>query len=552
MQKRSKITIIFRLITLIKPLIFFMLAAILMGLAGHIFASFITILGSYAVIHYLNLDINVALSLIFTLIITFAILRGIFRYLEQACNHFIAFKILALIRHKVFKALRKLCPAKLDGKDKGNIISIITSDIELLEVFYAHTISPFAIAFLFSTLMCIFIAQFNLILALIAALAYLTVGIIIPIIINKLYLNDGDKLRNENGNLSTFMLDSLRGLPEIIQYNQGEQMSDKINSQNDKLLKIEKKVKYRFGKNQAFTNTIILLFNLAMLITSIILYQNNLISFMEIIIPTIALISSYGPVIALANLGSSLQNTFAAANRVLDILDETPVVEEINNKNEITFDNLAADNISFAYNNEVIIKDLSLTIPKNSAIGLLGKSGSGKSTLLKLFMRFWNVQKGNIYVSNVNINEVNTTNLRNMESYMTQDTHLFCDSIKNNIKIAKLDATDEEIINACKKASLHDFITELPNGYETNVSELGESLSGGERQRIGLARAFLHNADLILLDEPTSNLDSLNESIILKSLNQEKANKTIILVSHRKSTMKIVDKTYSVENGRLS
>lgn len=552
MQKRSKITIIFRLITLIKPLIFFMLAAILMGLAGHIFASFITILGSYAVIHYLNLDINVALSLIFTLIITFAILRGIFRYLEQACNHFIAFKILALIRHKVFKALRKLCPAKLDGKDKGNIISIITSDIELLEVFYAHTISPFAIAFLFSTLMCIFIAQFNLILALIAALAYLTVGIIIPIIINKLYLNDGDKLRNENGNLSTFMLDSLRGLPEIIQYNQGEQMSDKINSQNDKLLKIEKKVKYRFGKNQAFTNTIILLFNLAMLITSIILYQNNLISFMEIIIPTIALISSYGPVIALTNLGSSLQNTFAAANRVLDILDETPVVEEINNKNEITFDNLAADNISFAYNNEVIIKDLSLTIPKNSAIGLLGKSGSGKSTLLKLFMRFWNVQKGNIYVSNVNINEVNTTNLRNMESYMTQDTHLFCDSIKNNIKIAKLDATDEEIINACKKASLHDFITELPNGYETNVSELGESLSGGERQRIGLARAFLHNADLILLDEPTSNLDSLNESIILKSLNQEKANKTIILVSHRKSTMKIVDKTYSVENGRLS
>lgn len=552
MQKRSKITIIFRLITLIKPLIFFMLAAILMGLAGHIFASFITILGSYAVIHYLNLDINVALSLIFTLIITFAILRGIFRYLEQACNHFIAFKILALIRHKVFKALRKLCPAKLDGKDKGNIISIITSDIELLEVFYAHTISPFAIAFLFSTLMCIFIAQFNLILALIAALAYLTVGIIIPIIINKLYLNDDDKLRNENGNLSTFMLDSLRGLPEIIQYNQGEQMSDKINSQNDKLLKIEKKVKYRFGKNQAFTNTIILLFNLAMLITSIILYQNNLISFMEIIIPTIALISSYGPVIALANLGSSLQNTFAAANRVLDILDETPVVEEINNKNEITFDNLAADNISFAYNNEVIIKDLSLTIPKNSAIGLLGKSGSGKSTLLKLFMRFWNVQKGNIYVSNVNINEVNTTNLRNMESYMTQDTHLFCDSIKNNIKIAKLDATDEEIINACKKASLHDFITELPNGYETNVSELGESLSGGERQRIGLARAFLHNADLILLDEPTSNLDSLNESIILKSLNQEKANKTIILVSHRKSTMKIVDKTYSVENGRLS
>jgi ATP-binding cassette subfamily C protein len=308
----------------------------------------------------------------------------------------------------------------------------------------------------------------------------------------------------------------------------------------------------------AVTNTVILLLDLCMLFVSARLYQMELVDFSGVLIPTIALMSSFGPVVALANLGSTLQNTFAAGNRVLDILDEEPVVEEINGKENITFAGAEASHVTFAYEQtkeegqEHILSDLSVDIPKHKVIGIIGQSGSGKSTLLKLFMRFWKVQEGNVSISGTSVEQINTPNLRDMESFMTQETYLFHDSIKNNLKIAKLDATDEELILACKKASVHDFIMSLPNGYDTQVGELGDTLSGGERQRLGLARAFLHDAPLLLLDEPTSNLDSLNEAVILKSLKEEQNGKTIVLVSHRKSTMCIADSVYSVENGRVS
>ena len=262
--------------------------------------------------------------------------------------------------------------------------------------------------------------------------------------------------------------------------------------------------------------------------------------------------SSFGPVVALANLGSTLQNTFAAGNRVLDILDETPVVEEVKGKPEIVFTGAEVEHVTFAYGEEAILRDISLKIPQNQVVGIVGRSGSGKSTLLKLLMCFWNVQQGNVKISDTEVGEINTDNLREMESYVTQETHLFHDSIEKNIRIAKRDATRQEIEEACKKASIHDFIMKLPQGYETPVGELGDTLSGGERQRIGLARAFLHQASLVLLDEPTSNLDSLNEAVILKSLHEARKGKTVVLVSHRASTMRIADTVYSMEQGRMS
>ena len=552
MKKRSGFTVMMRLIGLVKPLMGFMVLAILMGLIGHLSATFITILGGYAVAEILQIETPFTLTTIFISVGGFALVRGFLRYAEQACNHFIAFKLLALIRDKVFQALRRLCPAKLEGKDKGNLISVITSDIELLEVFYAHTISPIAIALLFSVILCVFIGSFHLALGGIALVAYIVVGFIIPLVTSKLSGEAGIKFRSKSGELSAFVLDSLRGLTETIQYGQGVARLESMNAQTDALSEEEESLKRTAGRNQAMTNTIILVFDLLMLFTAALLYQKGEVAFLGVLIPTIALMSSFGPVVALAALGSTLQNTFAAGNRVLDILEEAPVVEEITGKEEVAFAGARAEQVTFAYGEETILEDVSVEIPKSSVIGIVGRSGSGKSTLLKLFMRFWNVKEGQVSISGTSVEDINTTNLRHMESFVTQETHLFQDSIRNNLRIAKLEATDEEIQNACKKASVHDFIMSLPQGYDTPVGELGDTLSGGERQRIGLARAFLHDAPLMLLDEPTSNLDSLNEAVILKSLKEEKGDKTVVLVSHRQSTMRIVDTMYSVEHGRLS
>ncbi|MBQ8603650.1 MAG: ABC transporter ATP-binding protein, partial [Oscillospiraceae bacterium] len=347
-------------------------------------------------------------------------------------------------------------------------------------------------------------------------------------------------------------LDSLRGLGEILQYGAGGIRLEQMNSRSDDLSRVEKRMKSITGHNMAVTNAVILVFDLIMLFYGSVLVQNGSLTFDGMIISFVALISSFGPVIALSNLGSTLQNTFAAGGRVLDILDEIPVVEEQTAGCDIVFDGAKAENVTFAYNDEEILSDFSVDISKDKITGIVGKSGSGKSTLLKLLMRFWDTDRGSIRISDEDIKNINTYSLRTAESYMTQQTYLFHDTVANNLRIAKQDATDEEIIAACKKASVHDFIMSLENGYETVVGELGSTLSGGERQRLGLAMAFLHDAPFMLLDEPTSNLDSLNEAIILKSLHQQKQGKTVVLVSHRQSTMKIADNIYNVEKGRLS
>ena len=552
MKKRSNLSIMFRLSALVKPLAGFMVLAIIMGVIGNLCAAFITVLGGYAILDALNISTGLSMLTAFILAGVFALLRGILRYAEQSSNHYIAFKLLALIRDRVFVALRRLCPAKLEGKDKGNLISIITSDIELLEVFYAHTISPIAIAIIFCVVMVVFISMYSIVLGMIALAAYVTVGVIIPIAVSKISGSDGENFRKKSGELSTFVLDSLHGISELIQFGGGKKRCDEMSEKTEDLLKTEKNMKQKTGTNMAVTNTVIFAFDIILLITAAFLYQLGTVGFDGVIIPVIALMSSFGPVVALANLGSTLQNTFAAGNRVLNILDESPVVEEITGKKDVAFNGAKAENVTFAYGDEIILNDVSADIKENSVVGIIGKSGSGKSTLLKLLMRFWQIQKGDIKISDTSIEDINTSNLRDIESYVTQDTHLFHDSIKNNLKIAKLDVTDDEIISACKKASVHDFIMSLPNGYDTMVGELGDTLSGGEKQRLGLARAFLHNAPLMLLDEPTSNLDSLNEAVILKSLNEERDNKTVVLVSHRESTMKIADTVYCVENGRTS
>ena len=552
MKKRSGSTVMARLIGLVRSLTGYMLLAILMGLLGHLCAAFITISGGYAVLSLLGYATPLPLKGLFIAAVVFALLRGMLRYGEQSCNHFIAFKLLALIRDRVFRALRRLCPAKLEGRDKGDLISIITSDIELLEVFYAHTISPAAIAAVFTVLLCLFIGRYHWALGLLALAAYLTVGVIIPVVTSRLSGDTGLRFRTESGALSGFVLDSLRGLNETLQYGQGNQRLAEMNRRTDGLAAREEQMKRVAGRNTAVTGCIILLFDLGMLLLSSRLYQQGAVGFDGVLIPTLALFSTFGPAVALANLGSILQSTFAAGNRVLDILEEEPVIREVTGQPETVFTGAGAKHVDFSYGEEQILSDVSVQIPEHAVIGIVGRSGSGKSTLLKLLMRFWDVQQGQIFLSDRDIRSLNTGNLREMESFVTQETHLFHDSIRSNLRIAKLGATDEEIVAACRKASVHDFIMTLPQGYDTPVGELGDTLSGGERQRLGLARAFLHNAPLMLLDEPTSNLDSLNEAIILKSLHAERAGKTVVLVSHRASTMRIADTVYTVEHGRMS
>ena len=551
-MRRSGIKIMGNLIGLVKPLIHVMLVAIAMGVVGFLCSIFISILGGYAILDILNFEIGISLKTIFILLILCAVFRGILRYAEQACNHFIAFKLLAIIRNKVFTALRRLAPAKLEGKDKGNIIAIITSDIELLEVFYAHTISPIVIAVLTSAIMVLFIGRYHFVFALIAVAGYITVGVIIPLIISHIGKDTGSTYRNEFGELNSVLLDSLRGLSESIQYQAGDERLKEINNKTKKIEGLQKNLKKFEGLQSTVTDMAILVFFIVMFVVSLVFYNNGYVGFDGVIIPSIAMMSSFGPVVALSNLSNNLLQTLASGNRVLDLLEEEPMVEDIIGKKEVKFEGIKAENVTFSYDNEVILENFSLDIQPNQIYGIQGKSGSGKSTLLKLFMRFWDVNSGAVKVSNQDVREINTSNLRDMESYVTQETYLFHDTIANNIKIAKLDASMEEVISAAKRASVHDFIMSLPKGYDTNVGELGDSLSGGEKQRIGIARAFLHDAPFLMLDEPTSNLGSLNEGIILKSLKEECKNKTVLFVSHRASTLNIADTVFKMNEKRVS
>ncbi len=552
MKQRSGFAVMRQLVGLVRPLAGYMVLAVSMGLAGHLCATFLTVFGVFALCLVLGLPAPLGLAGLFGCIAAMAVLRAALRYGEQACNHFIAFKLLALLRDKVFRALRALAPAKLEVRDKGNLISVITSDIELLEVFYAHTISPVLIALLFSGILTAFIGRYHPLLGLLALVAYLCVGVAVPLLVSRASGAHGLRFRTESGALSSFVLDSLRGLPETLQYAQGTNRRWELDKRTQALTKEESRLKWTSGWGMALTNALILLFDLAMLLTAAVLYQQGQLAFDGVLVPTVALMSSFGPVVALAGLGGTLQNTFAAGNRVLDILQETPQVQDVFGQQPTAFSGADAHQVNFAYDDQPILRDLSVQVPKNQILGIVGRSGSGKSTLLKLFMRFWEADSGEIRLSGKPVGQINTDDLRRMESYVTQQTHLFHDTIRNNLRIARLDATDAEIEEACRKASVHDFILSLPNGYDTQVGELGETLSGGERQRLGLARAFLHNAPFMLLDEPTSNLDSLNEAVILRSLQRERAGRTVVLVSHRQSTMRIADRVLQVDAGRCS
>lgn len=551
-RKQSGLRIMSRLIVLVKPLSGFMCLAVLLGVLGFLCAIQITVAGSLTLLTAAKISGGTAIKTGCVCIIIFAVLRGFLHYGEQACNHYIAFKLLALIRDKVFKAMRRLSPAKLEGKDKGNLVSVITSDIELLEVFYAHTISPICIAILTCLIMLIFIRRYSIWLSLVALAAYITVGAVIPLVSSRVNKNAGMTYRDGSGALSGFVLDSMRGLLESIRYNSTDKRLEEMDKKTDELNSLQDRLKRIEGHTGAVTDITIIFFSAAMLLTGIALCQKGIIGFDGMIVATVSMMSSFGPVAALSGLAGNLTHTLAAGERVLGILDETPVVEENRDGKTVAFDGMENEDVGFSYGDEKILDGFNMTVEPDKIISITGPSGSGKSTALKLMMRFWDVQRGSIKMSGEDIRDIKTSCLRSNQSLVSQETQLFNDSIEANIRIADYGATHERVVEAAKKASIHDFIMTLPNGYDTNVGELGDLLSDGEKQRIGLARAFLSDAPMIMLDEPTSNLDSLNEGNILCSINEAKKGRSIVLVSHRKSTSRIADRAYTVYRGRLS
>lgn len=542
---RSGLKVMFGLIGMVKPLLGFMLLAIIMGTLGNLAAIFITIIGGYGILAVTDSSSLLSLQTVFFAGILLAVLRGILRYAEQLSNHYIAFKILAQLRHQVFASLRKLAPAKLDGSGKGNLIAIITSDIEKLEVFYAHTISPIVIAILTSLIMCTYIGSMSAALALLAMVFYLTAGLVIPVLNGRRGRSKGRMYREKFGALNTVVLDNLYGLDEILQYHQSEKRRKDMMDREQSLNEIQSELKREESSQKITTDSMILIAGAAALAVSGYLVSRGTMDSGQMLLAVIAIMSSFGPVAALSALSNNLNQTLASGDRVLDILQEAPVAADINSKNLEFAGNIQCKEVDFTYagttEKNKVLKNFSAQFEENRIYGIFGKSGCGKSTLLKLLMRFYETDSGGVLYNKYSVNEIDTCALRKHISYVTQETFLFQDTIENNIKVAKEDATREEVIGAAQKASIHEFIESLPNGYDTRLGELGDSLSGGEKQRLGIARAFLHGSKVVLLDEPTSNIDSLNEGLILKSLEREKKGKTIILVSHRKSTMSIAD-----------
>ena len=552
-MRKNGFVVMGHLLKLVTSLAHIMAFTITMGTLGFLAAIFIMVLGAMGLVNLLNFDTHLSFSGILTALIVLAVARGALRYLEQMSGHYIAFKLLALLRDKVFSSLRRLAFVKLQDKQAGQLVSLVTNDIELLEVFYAHTIAPIMIAFFTSAILLLVFGHLSGWFVVVALAAYLTVGVILPIITTKLAREDGRRYRELVGEMNDFFLDSVRGMKEIQLFGYAKQRLDEIQQRSQKIDTAFERIKDQEAKVRVYTEVAVSAFNIIMLFTGLILFSLDKIDFSAFLIGVILLMSSYGPVIALSNLSSNLLQTLASGERVLSLLAEEPELKDVESAVDLKeVSCIDVENVSFAYGDEQILSDVSLSVKKGEILGIHGRSGSGKSTLLKLLMRFYDPKSGSIKINGETLPNINTRSLRDNMAYITQQTYIFNETIEENIRLARRDATLEEIMEAAKKVSIHDFILSLPEGYQTKMTELGGNLSDGEKQRIGIARAFLHNAPIILLDEPTSNLDSLNEAMILKSLLNVKVEKLIILVSHRQSTMAICDQVIGIENGRMS
>ena len=552
--RRSGVSIMARLILLLGRLSAVMVLAVLNGTVGFLCAMGVTLSGAAGIAKALGEPIPLTYSALAVLAVSCGVARGLLRYGEQYTNHYIAFRLLAVLRDKIFGALRQLCPAKLESRQKGAIIAMITADIETLEVFYAHTISPICIAVLVSGGVAAFVWWVaGPWLALTAVVGYLVIGILTPVISSGRLKPAGVRYRAAFSDFNAFFLDSIRGIRDIVLHNAGEVRRAEVRRRSGELLEETKKMKHETTRAAAGTELMVSLFLLLSLAVGILLVAQEQLSPGRMILSVTAVFGSFGPVLAISALPGNLTQTFAAGDRVLDLLAESPAVRPVENGVCLEpVQTLQVEDLCFGYDSErPILSGVSLHACRGEIVGIVGPSGCGKSTLLKLLLRFWQKDGGTIAYNGADIDTIDTGSLLDQVTMVSQTTYLFDETIEENLRIARPDATREEIETACRMASVHDLILTLPDGYQTRVGTLGDNLSAGEKQRIGLARAFLRGSSVILLDEPTSNVDSINEGIILRVLKEQKQDKCILLVSHRESTMAIADRVYRVEGGVL-
>lgn len=552
-MRRNGLVIMSKLIVLLGKMSVIMALAVINGSFGFVCSISITLLGAIGVAKLLGETIMISYWGLCGLIVGLGIMRGILRYFEQYSNHYIAFRLLASLRSKLFNVLRKLSPAKLEGKEKGSLIALVTSDIEAIEVFYAHTISPIFIAIIVSTAMVIFISLFcSVYMGLVAITSYVVIGIVLPIIGSKTLKNSGVEYREAFASSNACFLESILGSQEIVIHNSVDSRMQLIDKKTKKLFAENSNIKNKTAKIQMLTELSVTLCAILMITVGGVLVFNQVITFPIMLVGVVALMSSFAPTLAISALPSNLTQTLASGERLLSLMEEKPIVNEIENGENFKFENLRVDNLSFSYGDKKVLKNINIEVGSGEIVGLVGSSGSGKSTLLKLLLRVWNPSNGKICYNGIDISQINTKSLHDNVVLVSQDTYLFDDTIKNNLLIAKKGATDEEIVAACKKASIHELISRLPDGYDTKVGAMGAKLSAGEKQRIGIARAFLSDAKLVLLDEPTSNIDSINEGIFLKAILDNKKDKSFLLVTHRLSTLSVVDRYYEIKGGKTS
>lgn len=550
--KRGKVRIMLELVKLTRPLLGVLACAVVLGVAGFLAAIGITVLATSALLDLEGQACWVAASVATVAAVVCGIARGPLRYAEQLCNHYLAFRVLALVRDKVFAAMRRLAPAKLEGKEKGDLVSLVTADIELLEVFYAHTLSPAAIALAVSIIVLIFIGFQAPQLVGFAALGFICVGVVVPWCSSHYTATGGLELRQQVGKMNSFVLDSLRGLSETLQFGAQKQRARELDERMASLASTERTLKGRGANAMAASGAVVLALDVAMIALAMLFVMQGTLEFGRAVMAAGTFMASFGPLLAVAALGSTLQQTLAAGSRVLDLLEEAPQTPEVTDGVDVSkFEGMAMREVSFAYRDKKILSDIDVDIRPGRVVRIAGPSGIGKSTLLKLLMRFWDPQSGRVTISGLDLRDVNTASLRTQQGLMEQDTFLFASTIRENLLVAKADASDEELIAALEKAALRELVERLPQGLDTQLAELGDSLSGGERQRLGLARVFLQDAPLLLLDEPTSNLDALSEASVLKALQDNRAGKTVVIVTHRASAGAIADDTYALSHGTL-
>lgn len=546
MKKRSSLKIMLDLMVLAKVHTRDLVTATLAGIISFFSSTGIAVLAALLIVSVGGF-IDVPFSKIIMWMAALAFIRGVTRYLEQYMNHLVAFRVLSTLRDKVFSAVRKLAPAKIEGSNKGALISMITSDIELIEVFYAHTISPISIAILSGITYVVLIALYSPAIALVTLISYLIMGVGLPIFFSKWSKDIGRILRRKIGGLNNIFLDLLRGITEIMQFAYRKRAIRVIEKTNKSLVEHQAVLIEQLALLLALEDVIVVLTTCAVILIGI---WTGLAP--AILLPlTFGIFFSFPAIANVASLGNGLSQSLSCGERVLNLLEEKPVADEVTNGIELNLERatdplIVVNDLSFSYGDRLVLENFNLKVAQGEFLGIRGESGCGKSTLLKLMMYFWSLESGEIFISGHSVQKINTQSLWHNISYMTQHTEFFEGTIRDNLLIAKPNSTEAELRDALDKAAILDFVDNLEHGLNTTLTELGDNFSAGERQRFGLARCFLKDTKIMLLDEPTSNLDTLNENIILDALKRNRDGKTVILVSHRESCFKICDRVINM------